>query len=115
MAYDLTGTVKTIFDLQTFASGFTKREFVVTTEDKFPQDIKLGCLKDRTGLLDAIKPGDKVKVSFNLNGREYNGKYFVDLTAWRIEPADGAGGRPAEDERLPEDSTDYSEAEDAPF
>ena len=41
MAYQLNGTIKLIYDTQTFPSGFSKREFVVTTDDKFPQDIKL--------------------------------------------------------------------------
>ena len=36
MAYELTGKIKKIFDQQDFASGFYKREFVVTTDERFP-------------------------------------------------------------------------------
>jgi single-strand DNA-binding protein len=47
MGYDLTGKVKLIQDAQTFSSGFTKREMVVTVEDgKFPQEINLEFLQD---------------------------------------------------------------------
>ena len=71
MSYELTGTVKVIFDEQTFASGFNKREFVVTTEaDKFPQDVKFECLKEKVELVDKLNKGDKVKVAFDINGRE---------------------------------------------
>jgi single-strand DNA-binding protein len=92
-AYDLTGTVKLIMDQQTFDSGFTKREFVVTTpDDRFPQDIKLECVKDKCALLDRITVGQNVKVTFDLRGNEYNGRYFVNLTAWRVEPAEASGG-----------------------
>ena len=78
MAYELNGTVKEIFDTQTFDSGFSKRAFVVTSDaDKYPQDIQFECLKERIELIDKINKGDKVTVSFDINGREWNGKYFV--------------------------------------
>ena len=42
MAYELTGKIKLLQDLQTFDSGFKKREMVVTVEDgKYSQDINL--------------------------------------------------------------------------
>jgi single-strand DNA-binding protein len=87
--YDLTGTVKLVMDQQTFDSGFTKREFVVTVEDdRFPQDIKFECLRDKCSLLDGVQPGQNVTVTFDLQGREYNDRYFVNLSAWRIASAD---------------------------
>lgn len=116
MAYEISGTIKVIFDTQTFPSGFSKREFVITTQDKFPQDVKLECLKDKASMLDNLKEGQSVKVSFDINGREYNGRYFVNLSAWRVEPADGAAspGSSKKDEYIPEDTTDYG-AESEPF
>jgi len=86
MAYELQGSIKLIDELQTFSSGFTKREFVITTDDKFPQDIKFGCLKDKTSLLDSVNIGDQVNVFFDIRGNEYKGRHYVDLTAWKIEP-----------------------------
>ena len=86
MAYELQGTIKLIDEMQTFASGFTKREFVVTTADKFPQDIKFGCIKEKTSLLDNLKVGEQVNVFFDIRGNEYKGRYYVDLSAWKIEP-----------------------------
>ena len=85
MSYEATGTIKVIMDLQTFDSGFTKREFVVTTQEQYPQDLKFELVKDRTSLIDSFNQGDKVKVSFNLRGNEYNGRYYVNLGAWKIE------------------------------
>tara|TARA_B100001093_G_scaffold321_1_gene405 strand:- start:290 stop:634 length:345 start_codon:yes stop_codon:yes gene_type:complete len=86
MSYELTGTVKEILEEQTFASGFNKRAFVVTSEaDKFPQEIQFECLKDKVELVNKLKKGDKVTVTFDINGREWNGKYFVNLAAWKIE------------------------------
>ncbi len=87
--YEMEGTVKLIEDLQTFSSGFTKREFVVTTDEKFPQDVKFECTKDKVELVDKLRSGDKVKVSFNIRGNEYKGRYYVNLQAWRIENGGG--------------------------
>jgi hypothetical protein len=102
-SFELTGPIKLIMEEQTFPSGFSKREFVVTTtDDKYPQDIKFECLKEKSALLDKVSEGQNVKVSFNLSGREYNGKYFVNLTAWRIAPVDSAAPTDTS-EPLPED------------
>ena len=91
-SYELTGTVKTVMDAMKFDSGFTKREFVVTTqEDRYPQDIKLECVKDRCALLDGVKPGQRVTVSFDLRGNEYKGRYFVSLSAWKVQAEKEAG------------------------
>ena len=84
MQYEMTGTVKTVMEVVTFPSGFRKQMFVVTTPDKFPQDVQFECLKDKTALLDNVRPGDEVAVKFDVQGREYNGKYFVSLVAWGV-------------------------------
>lgn len=82
---EVEGSIKEIFETQSFDSGFTKREFVITTKEQYPQHIKLELIKDRCDLIDTYSKGDHVKVHFNLRGNEYNGKYFVNLQAWRIE------------------------------
>jgi len=99
MTYEMTGKVKQIGDLQTFPSGFEKRELVLSDEDpRFPQDIAFSFTRERTKLLDQFAAGDAVKVSFDIRGREYNGRHFIDLNAWRIERAgeeSPAAGMPA--------------------
>ena len=90
MNYELKGTLKEIFDTVTFDSGFQKREFVVTTNGDYPQDIKFEFTKDKTQLLNVAKVGDSVNVAFNLRGNEYNGKYYVNLQAWKIDYDNGA-------------------------
>lgn len=85
MSLELNGKVKVVFDAQSFPSGFSKREFVITTEEQYPQDVKFEVIKDKVALLDQYKEGDQIKVSFNVRGNEYQGKYYVNLQAWRIE------------------------------
>ncbi len=96
--YELTGTVKAIMDQQTFASGFTKREFVVTSEDRYPQDIKFECVRDNCALVDKLAQGQRITVAFDIRGNEYNGRYFVNLQAWKIGAAAAQGAAPADEE-----------------
>lgn len=93
MLYEMTGVVKVIGELQTFASGFTKRELVITTdEERFPKDVPFAFTKDRCALLDTVTLGERLKVTFGINGREYNGKYYVNLDGIKFEKIDVAGG-----------------------
>jgi len=84
--YEITGTVIKVSDTQTFPSGFQKREFVIKEEaDEYPQELKFVLFKDKCGLVDSLADNERLTVSFNLKGNEYNGKYYVDLNAWRID------------------------------
>lgn len=97
--FELTGTLKVLEDTQTFASGFSKREFVVEVPDgKYPQLIKFEALKDNISLLDSVSIGDELKVTFDIRGREYNGRYFVNLNAWKVEASQGDSSSSGPDE-----------------
>lgn len=89
--YEFLGTVKKVGDVQTFPSGFSKRELVVTSEgERFPQDVMFEFLKEKGDLLNSVGEADRVKVSFDIGGREYNGRYFNSLKGWKLEKVDEA-------------------------
>lgn len=101
MSYTLKGKVKVVGEVQQISDSFKKREFVITDEsDQYPQDILFQAVQDRTGLLDNVKVGDSVEVSFNLRGREWTSpkdgvvKYFNSLDAWKIESQGGGTAPP---------------------
>jgi single-strand DNA-binding protein len=84
--YKAKGRVIKVDDTMEFDSGFTKREFVIETDDeKYPQEVKFEVVKDKWSLLDKFPEGTEVEVMFNLRGNEYNGKHYVSLQAWKIE------------------------------
>ena len=66
-------------------NGFTKRMLVVESSEQYPQKLAIDFVKEKTSILDNYKVGDEVKVSVNLRGTEYNGRYFVNLQGWKIE------------------------------
>lgn len=67
-----------------------KKEFVVKTEETYPQMVKFELINDKISLLDPYVKGETVEVSFNLRGREWQGKYFTSIQAWRISNAEMA-------------------------
>lgn len=79
---------------QRFDSGFFKREFVLTTQEQYPQDLKFELLKDKTSLIEGKQPGEEVVVQFDLRGSEWNGRYYVNLVCWKMEGV-AQGANPA--------------------
>ena len=124
---ELQGTVKKITDIQTFASGFQKREMVLTTEEQYPQPINIEFLQEKGDLLNNLKEGDKVKVGINLRGREWTSpqgevKYFNSIIGWRVEKLDGGAdfnepvdAKPTETKPVAEKNVFEEEEDDLPF
>ena len=91
---ELQGTVKKVFDTQTFGSGFQKRELVILTQESYPQPINIEFLSDKIDLWDNVSEGEFVKVGINIRGRSWSSpqgeeKYFNSIVGWRIEKSDG--------------------------
>lgn len=96
---DLQGTIKKVTDLQTFNSGFQKREMILMTEEQYPQPISIEFLQDKADLASQFSEGDRVKVGINIRGREWTSpdnvvKYFNSIVGWRVEKLDGNSAEP---------------------
>ena len=86
---ELTGKLVIKYDIQQISEKFKKREFVIKTDDKYPQFITLQLVNDKCGLIDPVSVGDDITVQININGREYQKdgqtRYFNSIEAWKIE------------------------------
>ena len=85
------GKLKRIHDEQVISDRFKKREFVIETEEQYPQILIFQLAQDKTNLIDQFSLGDKIEVFFNLRGREWQKdpeaeiRVFNTLDAWRIQ------------------------------
>jgi hypothetical protein len=61
-----------------------KQEFVIKTDDQYPKDVCFTLFGDKTDLLSKVSVDNEVSVSFNVESREYNGKWFHNINAWKI-------------------------------
>ena len=92
MALELEGRIVRKLGVQSGTSArgaWSKQEFVFEyQEGNFPTQVCMNVWgEDKVKELARYQVGDKVKVSFNLSSREYNGRWYSDIRAWRIEPA----------------------------
>lgn len=123
---EITGRIKKIDETKSYgASGFRKREMVVTTDEQYPQMLLVEFVQDKCDILNNFQPGDEVKVSINLRGREWinpegEAKYFNSIQGWRIEKLQATA--PAEmppieavDAFEPADTISDNEPDDLPF
>ena len=86
MSYEAKGTLHHIGETREVSETFSTRSFTICQQDdKYPQFITFELIKDRTDLIDSFKIGEDINVSFNLRGREWNGKFFNTIQAWRIQ------------------------------
>ena len=100
MAMELEGRIARKLTVQTGTSArgaWSKQEFVLEyQEGNFPTQVCMNVWgDDKVRELDKYQVGDKVKISFNLSSREYNGRWYTDVRAWRIEPAGAKQSAPA--------------------
>lgn len=77
---DIAGVVQKIGDTQTFASGFAKRQVVIDcATGNYPCPVAVDFIKDAVKQADSLHEGDEVEITGFVNGREYNGRFYVDL------------------------------------
>ncbi|MEZ5072245.1 MAG: DUF3127 domain-containing protein [Bacteroidales bacterium] len=119
MNFETNGQITEIYETQKISDRFQKREFVIemksssATGFEFVDFIKFQSTQDKCGMLDQFKPGDMVKVSFNLRGRKWEKdgqvSYFTNLEAWRVE------GMQNDSSQASGTSQDNYPVQDAPF
>ena len=92
MALEIEGTIAQKLPVQSGNSArgpWAKQEFVLEYPDgNFTAKVCFTAFgQDKVQDLAKYQVGDKVKVSFNLRSREYNGRWYNDLQIWKIAPA----------------------------
>lgn len=110
-SFEIVGKLHKKFDTESKTQTFQAREFVIEVEDgNYPQLVKFQLTQDRCSLLDNFEEGQQIKVMFDLRGREWQGKYFTNLNAWRVEAVAGDEAAPPP----PDEDADFPTVSDEP-
>jgi hypothetical protein len=64
---------------------WVKQEFIMETQEQFPKKVCISLWGDKVRDLDPVQPGDALKVSINIESREFNGRWYTDVRAWKLE------------------------------
>ena len=63
-----------------------KQEFVIDTMDEqYPKQVCFTLFNDKLNLIDGLSAGTEVNVSFSVESREFNGKWYHNINAWKVE------------------------------
>ena len=78
-------------------NNWSKAEFVIETIEQYPRKVCANLWGDRARALDQFQEGSLITVSFDLESREFNGNWYTDVKAWKVEAATpaAAAGVPA--------------------
>ena len=77
---------------------WSKQEFVINTGDQYNPEVCFTLFgDDKISLLKDIVGGQELTVHFNLSSREFQGKYYHNLDAWKIEASDLLANEPIND------------------
>lgn len=90
----LTAKLTQLLPLQTGTGKngqWKKQEFIVETEGQFPKKVCISIWGDKIDE-NQLQIGNELKIDFDIESREYNGRWYTDIKAWKIEVA-GTGGQ----------------------
>lgn len=101
MALDISGKVVFILPEQTGTGKngqWVKQDFVIETQEQYPRKVCFSAWGDKAAIAKSLKSGDMVNISFNAESREFNGKWYTDLKAWKIDTASSSPVAPPPDQ-----------------
>lgn len=129
---EVTGTV--VFDLGEISgvskagNNWKKHEYVLETQESYPKKVHFSFFGERADQF-LLQTGQVIRLSFDIDSHEYNGRWFTSINAWKAEPADApvagtsvnaAPGMPAQTQaaaapQMPANMPPANSTDDLPF
>lgn len=112
---EVKGKIIKKFEASEYGS-FKKIEFVLETEDKYPQTVKMQSTQERVPVIERLPVGTVADFHFNLRGREWTNPkgeavYFTNLEVWKVDNIEEAK-KPV---KIIEDKSVDFEGDELPF
>lgn len=84
-------------------NAWKKKEYVLETQETYPRKVHFTCFGDNADKI-VLSVGQTATVSFDIESREYNGRWFTSIRGWKSEPAtaDAPGAMPAPGQAFPD-------------
>lgn len=74
-------------------NNWSKQEYVLETQESFPKKVHFDFFGERANQYN-LEVGQMVKLSFDIESREYNGRWFTSIRGWKAELVDEAAAAP---------------------
>ena len=92
--------------------GWSKQEIIIEIPGQYPKTVCVSLWGDRVNDAAKYEEGAMLKISIDIQSREYNERWYTDVRAWRIELEAAA---PASTVATPPPSTSVPSISDDPF
>jgi hypothetical protein len=93
--------------------AWKKQDIIVETEGQYPKKVCVSIWGDKINE-SLLQVGSQLNISFDVESREYNGRWYTDVKAWKIE-AGGAAKTAGNDSQEFFDEGQMENKEDLPF
>jgi hypothetical protein len=90
-----------------------KQDIIVETDGQYPKKICISVWGDKINE-SQLKPGNRLKIDFDVESREFNGRWYTDVKAWKIDVEGSAPVAAADDDPFGQSFTSDDE-ESLPF
>ena len=90
MALEISGKVIQILPLQSGqgkVNEWRKQDFILETQTTYPKKVCISLWGDKIDQA-RITEGELITASFDVESREYNGRWYTDLRAWKVVKGD---------------------------
>ncbi|MDD2490831.1 MAG: DUF3127 domain-containing protein [Bacteroidales bacterium] len=89
MALEIIGKIHSKLSVQNGVSArgnWSKQEFIVETQEQYPRKVCMNVWgADKVEELGRYNEGEVIKISVNIESREFNNRWYTDVRAWKIE------------------------------
>lgn len=90
---EITGKITQLLPLQSGegknGTPWQKQDYIIEFGDRFPKKLCFNIWGDKISQFN-VQVGQEVTVSFDLESREFNGRWYTDVRAWNIVAKSGA-------------------------
>lgn len=65
-------------------NAWKKREYVLETQEQFPRKVHFDFFGDKADQYP-LSVGDTIVLSFDIESREYNGRWYTSIRGWKAD------------------------------
>lgn len=94
---------------------WASQDYVIETHEQYPRKCCFRVFGSDKIQSMAIKAGEELRVSFDIDSHEYNGRWYNDIRAWKVERVDAAAAAAAQAPAAPVASQAQPQGAQAPF
>lgn len=91
-----------------------KQDLIVETEGQYPKKICISVWGDKINTKQLVV-GNKLKIDFDVESREYNSRWYTDVKAWKLEVVGANSGGNQDEFVVPDEEPLRSGGDEAPF